>query len=149
MCIVQCAKCNVHSTMCIVQCASARQTSSHIRRLTFQFVHCRSFRVRRRPCLFSPIFTSSHFLFTYLHPFSPFFTFFSLIFNYFHLFSPNFDPFSILPHSAPSWILSKAENLASSSLQDEATKWLYYLGVTTQPPTHRLIISLTLALCNT
>ena len=25
--------------------------SSHIRRLTFQFVHCRSFRVRRRPCL--------------------------------------------------------------------------------------------------
>ena len=25
--------------------------SSHIRRLTFQFVHCRSFRVRQRPCL--------------------------------------------------------------------------------------------------
>ena len=25
--------------------------SSHIRRLTFQFVHCRSFRVRRRTCL--------------------------------------------------------------------------------------------------
>ena len=25
--------------------------SSHIRRLTFQLVHCRSFQVRRRPCL--------------------------------------------------------------------------------------------------
>ena len=25
--------------------------SLHIQRLTFQFVHCRSFRVRRRPCL--------------------------------------------------------------------------------------------------
>ena len=37
----------------------------------------------------------------------------------------------ILPHSAPSWILSLAENLASSSLQDGATKWLYYL---TGPP---------------
>ena len=36
----------------------------------------------------------------------------------------------LLPHSAPSWILSWAENLASSSLQDGATKWLYYLGVT-------------------
>ena len=33
----------------------------------------------------------------------------------------------ILPHSAPSWILSKAENLASSSLQDGATKWYYFL----------------------
>ena len=27
--------------------------SSHIQRLTFQFVHCRSFRVRRRPCFFN------------------------------------------------------------------------------------------------
>ena len=27
---------------------------------------------------------------------------------------------NILPHSAPSWILSLAENLASFSLQDEA-----------------------------
>ena len=26
--------------------------SSHIRRFSFQFVHCRSFRVRRRPCFF-------------------------------------------------------------------------------------------------
>ena len=26
--------------------------SSHIRRFSFQFVHCRSFRVRRRPCYF-------------------------------------------------------------------------------------------------
>ena len=34
----------------------------------------------------------------------------------------------ILPHSAPSWILSKAENLASSSLQDGATKWYYFLS---------------------
>ena len=32
-----------------------------------------------------------------------------------------------LPHSAPSWILSQAENLASSSLQDGATKWHYFL----------------------
>ena len=39
----------------------------------------------------------------------------------------------ILPHSAPSWILSKAENLASSSLQDGATKWYYFLE---EPPTH-------------
>ena len=31
-----------------------------------------------------------------------------------------------LPHSAPSWILSKPENLASSSLQDGATGWYYY-----------------------
>ena len=29
----------------------------------------------------------------------------------------------ILPHSAPSWILSLAENLASFSLQDGAMKW--------------------------
>ena len=29
----------------------------------------------------------------------------------------------ILPHSAPSWILSYAENQASSILQDGATKW--------------------------
>ena len=33
----------------------------------------------------------------------------------------------LLPHSAPSWILSQAENLASSSLQDGATKWYYFL----------------------
>ena len=31
----------------------------------------------------------------------------------------------LLPHSAPSWILSLAENLASSNLQDGATKWHY------------------------
>ena len=34
----------------------------------------------------------------------------------------------LLPHSAPSWILSLAENLASSNLQDGATKWHYYLN---------------------
>ena len=34
---------------------------------------------------------------------------------------------SLLPHSAPSWIFSQAENLASSSLQDGATKWYYFL----------------------
>ena len=34
----------------------------------------------------------------------------------------------VLPHSAPSWILSQAENLASSNLQDGATKWHYYLN---------------------
>ena len=33
---------------------------------------------------------------------------------------------------APSWILSKADNLASSSLQDGATKWLYDTAGTTQ-----------------
>ena len=38
---------------------------------------------------------------------------------------------------APSWILSKAENLASSSLQDGATKWLYNAAGTTHPP-HQL-----------
>ena len=37
---------------------------------------------------------------------------------------------------APSWILSQAENLASPSLQDEATKWLYYAVGTAHPPTH-------------
>ena len=35
--------------------------------------------------------------------------------------------FLILPHSASSWILSLAENLASFSLQDRATEWHYYL----------------------
>merc|ERR1711888_383936 len=35
---------------------------------------------------------------------------------------------------APSWIFSLAENLASSSLQDGATKWLYYAAGTTHPP---------------
>ena len=34
--------------------------------------------------------------------------------------------YCLLPQSAPSWILSRAENLASSSLQDGATKWYYY-----------------------
>ena len=33
----------------------------------------------------------------------------------------------ILPHKAPSWILSKSENLASPSLQDGASKWVYIL----------------------
>ena len=45
----------------------------------------------------------------------------------------------LLPHSAPSWILSLAENLASSSLQDGATEWHYSLTGTTYPlptPTH-------------
>ena len=31
----------------------------------------------------------------------------------------------LLPHSALSWILSKVENLANSSLQGEATDWLF------------------------
>ena len=44
-----------------------------------------------------------------------------------------------LPHSAPSWILSLAENLASSNLQDGATKWHYYpnsyhIACATDPP---------------
>ena len=42
----------------------------------------------------------------------------------------------VLPHSAPSWILSYAENLASFSLQDGATKWHDYVPATTHPPTH-------------
>ena len=42
----------------------------------------------------------------------------------------------LLPHSAPSWILSLAENLASSSLQDGATKCLYYVPEATHPPSH-------------
>ena len=36
---------------------------------------------------------------------------------------------------APSWILSQAENLASFSLQDGATKW-YYNHWTSQPACH-------------
>ena len=31
----------------------------------------------------------------------------------------------ILPHSAPSWVLSLAENPASFCLQDGATEWYY------------------------
>ena len=41
----------------------------------------------------------------------------------------------VLPHSAPSWILSLAENLASSILQDEAAEWHDYIPATTHPPT--------------
>ena len=41
-----------------------------------------------------------------------------------------------LPHSAPSWIFSLAENLASSILQDEATEWHDYVPAITYPPTH-------------
>ena len=33
--------------------------SSHIRRFSFQFVHCRSFRVRRRPCFLLKKFTTN------------------------------------------------------------------------------------------
>ena len=33
--------------------------------------------------------------------------------------------YELLSHSAPSWILSLAENLASSILQDGATEWHY------------------------
>ena len=40
----------------------AGRTSSHIRRLTFQFVQCRSFRVRRRPCFVKyRVFTTDQF----------------------------------------------------------------------------------------
>ena len=39
-----------------------------------------------------------------------------------------------MPHSAPSWILSQAENLASSSLQDGATEWCYSLAWTIHSP---------------
>ena len=36
----------------------------------------------------------------------------------------------------PWWMFSSAENRASSSLQDEATKWLYHAAWTTHQPTH-------------
>ena len=42
---------------------------------------------------------------------------------------------AMLPRSAPSWILSYAENLASFSLQDGATEWHDYVRGT-HPPTH-------------
>ena len=42
----------------------------------------------------------------------------------------------IVATRAPSWILGQAENLASFSLQDGATKWYYFLVWTTYPPTH-------------
>ena len=45
---------------------------------------------------------------------------------------------------APSWILSQAENLASVSLQDGATKWYYFLVWTTHPPNHRISLKSTL-----
>ena len=48
--------------------------------------------------------------------------------------------FQILLHSAPSWILSKVENLASTSLQDGATKWHYY-EETTHPPAANLFLT--------
>ena len=41
------------------------------------------------------------------------------------LTSANIQILVILPHSALSWILSLAENLASSNLQYGATKWHY------------------------
>ena len=78
MCKMQYVRHNVQGTMCKMNCVngSASQTnwtdqldrpagqtswadqfflfeafgSLHIRRFSFQFVHCRSFRVRRRPC---------------------------------------------------------------------------------------------------
>ena len=44
---------------------------------------------------------------------------------------------SLLPHSAPSWILS-----SSSSLQDGATKWYYFLKeLATHPPTDHMDFS--------
>jgi hypothetical protein len=40
----------------------------------------------------------------------------------------------ILPHSALSWRISSAKNLASLSLQDRATKWHYYQANPPHPP---------------
>ena len=45
---------------------------------------------------------------------------------------------SILPDSAPSWILSQAENLASLSLQDGFTEGRYSLAWTTHPLTTKI-----------
>ena len=53
---------------------------------------------------------------------------------------PNHEKF-LLPHSAPSWILTLAENLASFSLQDRATEWHYDLTWTPHPPTAKLFLS--------
>ena len=65
-----------------------------------------------------------------------------------------FEYFMLLPHSAPSLILSLAENLASSSLQDGATKWLYYLTGPPHPhphphphPTPTILVFSSLILC--
>ena len=45
-----------------------------------------------------------------------------------------------LPHSAPSWVLSLAENLASSNLQGGATKWHYNCKEpSSHPPIHPAI----------
>ena len=41
----------------------------------------------------------------------------------------------LLPHSAPSWIFSLSENLASSNLQDGASERLYYAENPIHPPT--------------
>ena len=43
--------------------------------------------------------------------------------------------FCLLPHSAPSWILSLSENFASSILQDGATEWHYSYHVPATLPT--------------
>ena len=48
----------------------------------------------------------------------------------------NWHDFWYCHNRAPSWIFSLAENLASSSLQDGATKWIYYVAGTTHPPTN-------------
>ena len=51
----------------------------------------------------------------------------------------------LLPHSAPSWILSWAVNLASFSLQDGATEWYYnhWLGQpASQPPGRQSTLTL-------
>ena len=55
----------------------------------------------------------------------------------------------LLPHSAPSWILSLPENLESSSLQDGVTKWYYFLKEQTLPDPNRppSLVSLSM-LCN-
>ena len=47
--------------------------------------------------------------------------------------------FLLLPHSAPSWILSLAENTACSILQDGAMEWHHsYQGCVTDPPTQHI-----------
>ena len=49
---------------------------------------------------------------------------------------------------APSWTLSKAENLASSSSQDGATKWYYCLQEPTRPdPTTQFSFSFNVVRC--
>ena len=63
----------------------------------------------------------------------PFLDFLTFLFWWLPLL--NWHDFWYCHNRAPSWIFSSAENLASSSLQDGATRWLYYVAGTTYQTT--------------